>query len=211
LGSGSGRVLIPLAQAGFSVAGLERDADMLTVLRENAPAELLGQMQIFPGDMTGFELGRRFSLILLPCNTYSTLNSQERQQTLACARRHLEPQGLFAASLPNPALLRRLSRHAEPEVEDVFSHPQDGEPVQVSSGWERTSNHLTVTWHYDHLHPDGLVERLSMHARHDLAAVEVYLAELQRSGLEVQAMYGDFDRSSYSPESPNWIFTARQF
>ena len=53
-------------------------------------------------------------------------------------------------------------------MDETFTHPVTGNPVQVSSGWQRTRSHFTVTWHYDHLLPDGEVERLTVQSRHDL-------------------------------------------
>lgn len=208
LGCGSGRVLLQLARAGYMVIGLERDAGMLSVLRENMEPRLQGRVGLLQGDMAAFGFERRFPLILLPCNTYSTLSAGQRQATLDCVRRHLHPQGLFAASLPNPALLRRLPRHAEPEIEESFPHPCDGEPVQVSSGWERTSTDYTVNWYYDHLLPDGRVERLTTQVSHGLALAETYLAELEAAGLRRVECYGDFDRSPYSLQSPSLILLA---
>ena len=208
LGCGSGRVLLPLARQGHRVVGLERDAEMLTVLHEVLTPDLEVQVQLVQGDMAAFNLGQHYALILLPCNTLSTLDAAQRLGMLECVRRHLRPDGLFAASLPNPALLRRLPRSAEPELEESFPHPLDGEPVQVSNGWLRTSRHLTIQWHYDHLLPDGQVERISTQARHELASADDYAAELAAAGLRPVERYGDFDGSIFHPQSPYLILTA---
>ena len=208
LGCGSGRVLLPLRRAGYHVTGLERDGDMLCVLHANMEPGLEGQVELIQGDMAAFELGRRFSLILMPCNTISTLSEAQRRATLERVCRHLEPRGLFAASLPNPALLRKLPRRSEAEVEESFPHPLDGEPVQVSSAWEVSKQSLTIHWHYDHLLPDGRVERVSMQASHTLAPVEVYQTEMEEAGLDLVERYGDFDLSPYSLEAPFLILLA---
>ncbi len=68
---------------------------------------------------------------------------------------HLNTNGVFSASMPNPEYLKRLPKNAEPEIEETFPHPLDGEPVQVSSAWTRTQNRVIITWFYDHLLPDG--------------------------------------------------------
>lgn len=210
LGCGSGRILLPLARAGYRMVGLERDPDMLSVLRENMEPGLADRVELVQGDMVDFELERRFPLILLPCNTFSTLYASQRRATLDGIFRHLQPDGLFATSLPNPAVLQRLPRRSELEVEESFPHPLDGEPVQVSSGWERTKAHFVVHWCYDHLLPDGRVERASMQVSHELAPIEVYLAELETAGLGQVAYYGDFDRLPFSLQAPSLILLARK-
>jgi SAM-dependent methyltransferase len=208
LGCGSGRILLPLARDGYTSVGLERDPDKLSTLREAMEPELADRVELIRGDMAAFALGQRFPLIILPCNTISTLSAAQRQATLACIHRHLQPEGLFAASLPNPALMKELPLHSEAEIEESFSHPLDGEPVQVSSAWERRGQSLTIYWHYDHLLPDGRVERVSTQVSHTLAHVDAYLAELEAAGLSLVECFGDFDRSTYSPQAPYLILLA---
>lgn len=148
-------------------------------------------------------------MIFLACNTYSTLKADERQALLLRVRDHLEPGGLFAASLPNPARLRRLPRRGAPEIEEIFPHPIDGEPVQVSSAWERTNSEFRLIWHYDHLMPNGRVERQTVKTSHELEDPESYLAELHQVGLTISGLWGDYDRQSWQVDSPYLIFAAQ--
>jgi hypothetical protein len=159
--------------------------------------------------MGAFHLAQSFELILLPCNTLSTLPGPTRSAALGRVRQHLSPTGLFAASLPNPSLLRRLPRQADSEIEEIFPHPVDGEPVQVISAWQRSGRHFTITWHYDHLLADGRVERVTAQVNQALLGVEEYIGEFQKAGLTVEGTYGDFDRSPYAEDSPNLIILAR--
>jgi hypothetical protein len=83
-----------------------------------------------------------------------------------------------------------------------------GDPVQVSSAWVRSAKVLTIRWNYDHLFPDGRVERSITEVRHWIGSVESYRAEIISAGFQIVAEYGDYDRSSYTQESPNWIALA---
>lgn len=209
LGCGAGRVLISLARAGYTAFGLDNDAGILAVLQRQIEPGLASRCPIFLADMGAFHLARQFALILLPCNTLSSLPVQTRRAALGLVRRHLSPGGLFAASLPNPALLARLPHQAEAEIEEIFPHPADGEPVQVSSTWQRDQQQFTIYWHYDHLLPDGRVERLTAHVSHTLLAADMYIEELRAAGLNIEGTYGDFDRIPYTQDSPNLILLAR--
>jgi SAM-dependent methyltransferase len=211
LGCGTGRVLIPLARAGFAVMGLDNDAEMLACLAEQRAAAGLSSEQapVLQADMADFSLEQRFQLIILPCNTLSTLSAEQRATTLACAVKHLRRGGIFAASLPNPVIFHELPRRGAEELEDTLIHPQSGNPVQVLSSWERTRTHFTVTWHYDTLLPDGNVQRATMKARHSLAPAEDYVRALDAAGFEIQAIYGDFERQAYTPEAESLIFVTR--
>lgn len=205
LGCGTGRVLLPLAQAGYEVYGLDNDPAMLAVLRQNSPTGLYPKLHLIQSDMSAFHLEKHFALILLPCNTLSTLAQPARRAVLEHVAHHLRPGGLFAASLPNPALLRRLPAASDVELEDIFSHPVDGEPVQVSSAWVRQGDLFTLTWHYDHLLPDGRVERLSVWVQHHVAPAETYQAEVGAVGMELRGLYGGFDWSSYDEASSPYL------
>ena len=208
LGCGTGRVLIPMAQAGYQVVGLDNDLEMLRFLQHTLPPALHPAPLLFAASLTDFHLVQRFPLVLLPCNTWSVLGAEQRKRALRCIVQHLALGGVFAASLPNPDFMRTLPASSEADVEETFTHPLSGNPVQVSSAWQRTRQTFTVTWHYDHLLPDGGVERLTVTACHDLLPPEAYLAELRQAGLRIQALYGEFDGSPADRWAANLIFIA---
>ncbi|HJW89412.1 MAG TPA: class I SAM-dependent methyltransferase [Anaerolineales bacterium] len=210
LGCGTGRVLLALAEAGYRVYGLDRDAGMLAVFSEQLPAFLAERVHFWRSDLGDFCTALQFSLVLLTCNTLSTLNTETRRRMFACLARQLSPGGMFAASRPNPTVLKRLPALSEPEIETDFPHPLSGEPVQVSSAWERSNQEFILRWHYDHLFSDGRVERLTLETKHDLNSLEVYQGELHAAGLELVETWGDFERSPYQPESPDLILVAKK-
>jgi SAM-dependent methyltransferase len=206
LGCGTGRVMLALSQAGRRVIGLDWDAAVLAFARQLSG----GRLSFLRSDMRRFRLDARFALIYSPCNTYSTFTPAERRTILECAAAHLQPGGTFAFSIPNPLSLQQLPHHAPPEVEDTFRHPLDGEPVQVSAAWSRSGNRFKLEWIYDHLLPDGRIERSIAATSHDLSGPAIYRQELQEAGLKITGMYGDYDRSAFdSQESPYLILVAR--
>jgi SAM-dependent methyltransferase len=208
LGCGTGRVLIPLANAGYNMVGIDHDPAMLQFLRHNLQPELVPVPLLILADISQFTLSRQFPLIILPCNTFSTLSEKSRRGCLSCVRQYIQLGGLFAASLPNPAVLQQLPDQGDTELEDEFLHPTTGAPVQVSSAWQRIGETFTVTWIYDQMSPDGQVKRIEVEARHYLKSVEGYVGEIQRAGMKTCAMYGDFDQSPYTIDSPNLILLA---
>lgn len=208
LGCGTGRVLSHLAQTIGPVYGLDHDFAMLKFLTEITPAPLLSNISIFQGDFTKFHLGMRFDLIFLACNTYSTLANRQRVEMLERVYFHLRPNGTFATSMPNPVALKRLSRQSDLEVEEVFPHPTDGEPVQVSSAWMRSGSQLTITWIYDHLQPDGNVDRLQYDVIQHIIPMETILDEFQSAGLKVIRIFGEYDGSPLTNESDHLILVS---
>lgn len=208
LGCGSGRVLSALDQTGKQVFGLDYDIGMLRVLQQYLPEASASKYRVFQADFTAFRLAAQFGLMILPCNTLSTLEALKRQQLLKCVIDHLKPGGVFAASMPNPELLKKLPRHANPEIEEIFPHPLDGEPVQVSSEWQRDTKTLTLLWNYDHLLPTGQVERLTAKVVHYLSSKEAYQEELEIAGFRSVKWLGDYQGSAPSETSDQLILIA---
>ena len=208
LGCGTGRVLIPLAQAGHRVVGIDHDQAMLRYLRIGLPTPASFDLFLIAADISNFWLNLRFGLIILPCNTLSTLSQAERQACLARIRRHLQPRGTFAVSVPNPQVLEQLPPQSPPELEDEFIHAFTGNPVQVSSSWHRTREAFDISWNYDQLFPDGTVERVTMKTSHHRVSTQGYLDEIHSAGLRVDHLYGDFDLSTYTSESANLVILA---
>lgn len=81
VGSGSGRLMFPLLQAGFDVEGLELSPDMLAL--GEIRAERLGvNPVVHEGDMTCWRTARRYAALLAPSFTLQLAADPE------CALRH---------------------------------------------------------------------------------------------------------------------------
>ena len=100
LGAGTGRVALDLAAHGHEVVALDVDAALLDALQDRAR---LLPVTTVTADARDFDLGgRRFGLVLAPMQTVQLLGGPDaRASMLRAVRRHLEPEGLFAAALAN--------------------------------------------------------------------------------------------------------------
>ena len=110
LGSGTGRLAIALAEAGFSVTGIEIAPAMLaqaTAKQAELPPDLARRIVFKRGDMTSLDLKRTFDAVICP---YFTLAHVPRgmawKNTFATAARHLKSGGLAAFHLPLPEIMR---------------------------------------------------------------------------------------------------------
>jgi len=209
LGCGTGRVLISLAEAGHRIFGLDRDPAMLDYLRNRIPESVKNSVILIRGDLRSYCLASRFPLILMPCNTYSTLILEDRRIALSRARLHLAPQGVFILSIPNPNLLLGLSEEGESENESSFINPITGNPVQVNSQWKVVGKRVQFHWHYDHLLPDGRVERNTISSRHYVQDVDGILKDFQDVGFDIIHTFGNFEQGSFDNNSPDLIIIAR--
>jgi SAM-dependent methyltransferase len=100
IGAGSGRVALDLAAHGHLVTAVDRDAELLEVLRERALAAGT-PVQTVCADARTFALERRdFALCLAPMQTVQLLEGASgRIAFLRQAHTHLRPGGLLACAI----------------------------------------------------------------------------------------------------------------
>ncbi len=209
LGCGTGRVLLPFLRNGIECYGVDNDLEMLNCLRNLAALDNLSP-NIILADFTHLNLHTKFRSILLPCNTYSTLNFDQRQAVLNGIHHNLAPGGVFAISVINPATLLDLPEYGYPQIEDTFPWPDSDLMIQVSSSWKRTSNLFILTWHYDLLAPDGHSKRYDLSTTHYIETTNAILAEMESAGYSIKELYGDFDKSEFSSNASNQIMVLNQ-
>jgi hypothetical protein len=133
------------------------------------------------------------------------LDYDQRQALLNNVPLNLAPGGIFAISIPNPAVLLDLPEYSYPQIEEAFSWIDSDAMMQVSSSWTRTSDLFTFTWHYDLLTPDGRSKRYTRSTTHFVDTSEVILSEIEAAGYTIKDLYGDFDRSGFSSHAPYLI------
>jgi SAM-dependent methyltransferase len=93
LGVGTGRIALPLVDAGIDVDGIDASSDMLDALRAKPHAP---NVRAVLGDMAALPYAPGFALVLVAFNTLFNLASHERIE--ACFRdvaRVLAPGGVF--------------------------------------------------------------------------------------------------------------------
>jgi SAM-dependent methyltransferase len=122
LACGTGRLTIPLAQAGVEITGLDRAPSMLAHARTKA-AEARINIEWVEADCREFDLGRKFALIFMPFNSIQHLHDQASLAALfSQVRKHLAEGARFIFDVFNPsiAILNRdpSTRHVERQYED---------------------------------------------------------------------------------------------
>lgn len=138
LGCGTGRITLPLAEHCGFLQGIELSQAMLEICREKLrerPA-LSGRVAVELGDITNYDLGATFDLIIAPYRVMQNLETDEEVAGLfRCIRTHLAPGGTcilnaFNVRYPNPQSLI-----------DAWSQPVE------ELDWEIVTGTRTVTCH----------------------------------------------------------------
>jgi SAM-dependent methyltransferase len=219
IGCGTGRVLIPTAQAGVDIVGLDLTPEMLAVCRQRLREEeaaVQSRVELVQADMRSFDLGRRFTLATLPFRPFQHLITVEEQLScLRSIRNHLVDGGRLVLDLFNPSLDALAGGQDGQEMGDEpeFSTP-DGRRVLrrhrvVTHDRANQVNHVELIYYVTH--PDGRKERL-VHA-FPMRYLFRFEAEhlLARCGFEVEQLYAAFDKSPYGSRYPgDLVFVARK-
>ena len=133
-GCGTGRIAVRLAELGYDVVGLDVDAGMLAVAREEAPG-----LDWRLADLTSVDLGRRFVVVLLAGNIVPLLEPGTLPAVAERLAAHVAPGGrvvcgfgLDAAHLPGDCPVTPLA-----DVDAAMS-AAGLRAVARWSSWERT-------------------------------------------------------------------------
>lgn len=216
LGCGTGRLLIPIAAAGYEITGLDLSEYMLARCRKtlaNQPSEVQARTRIVRGDMTDFDLGETYALITVPFRAFQHLLPVEEQLAcLQCAHRHLLPGGRLILDLFQVNLRYLIDPESANEKQDFAGVALPGgrtlRRTHRIAGWHRAEQYNDIEMIYYVEHPDGHTERLvqAFPFRYFFRYEVEHL--LARCGFGVAALFGSFDRRPLGDDSPEMIFVA---
>ncbi|WP_454190930.1 class I SAM-dependent methyltransferase [Paenibacillus sp. Marseille-Q7038] len=99
VGCGSGRVLIPLLQAGIDIEGLDNSAAMLTSCRRRCD-ELNLTAALYNNEMRNFSLANKYDAIIIPGGSFQLIEGREQAiSTLNHLYSYLTPRGRLIMDL----------------------------------------------------------------------------------------------------------------
>jgi SAM-dependent methyltransferase len=131
VGCGTGRVLLPLLEAGVDADGVDLFPAMLERARAKAAARGF-RPTLVAADMADFTMPRRYARAICPFNAFAHADGPEAQiATLRCVREHLEAGGAFVLhmSLPSPGYWSEPD--GVPVLEIEAKHPETGNTLQM--------------------------------------------------------------------------------
>ena len=219
LACGTGSILVPTAISGCEITGLDYSPYMLKKCREKLdrqPKDVQARVKLVQGNMANFDTGETYSLVTVPFRSFQHLITIEEQKAcLTCVNKHLVPQGQLIIDIfhPRPDRLVPNPRYTA-EVEDYpETELPDGRKLRRTNrtaGFHREQQYNDIEIIYYVTHPDGKKERLvqSFPMRYLYRYEMEHLLTL--CGFRLVELYGNFDRSEFSTDSPEMISTAEK-
>ena len=217
LGCGTGRILIPTAVAGCGITGLDISQHMLRKCQEKLdkqPTNIQERVRLIQGNMTNFSTEESYSLVTIPFRAFQHLISVEEQKAcLSCIGKHLSTKGQLIIDIfhpypprlvPNPKYTAEVEELPETTLSDNRKLRRTSRMVALHR--EQQYNDIELICYVTH--PNGKTERLvqAFSFRYFYRYEVEHLLAL--CGFKVVELFGDFDRSGFSNDSPEMIFVA---
>jgi SAM-dependent methyltransferase len=200
LACGTGRLTVPLGQAGFDITGLDVSPAMLAVAR--AKAERCGATIILSeGNCIDFSLNRKFHLIFIAENSLShLLERKDVEACFRCVRQHLAPGGRFVVDVFTPSA-RILARDgAQPYPIGEYEDPDGGGRIRATetSEYDAATQVKHIVWHHERI---GKAEHWDVPLKLRMFYPQEIDALLAYNGFVIEHKYGDFNGSPFGAAS----------
>jgi ubiquinone/menaquinone biosynthesis C-methylase UbiE len=211
LACGSGRVLLPLAEEGYDVTGVDSSEKMLEIARQRVQEKHLeSHCQLVKQDMRKLQLGQKYRLAIIALGSFGHITMRKDQQsTLAWIRAHLGPGATLILDVSNGD-----ARYMEGLSGQVLHQGtwlvQDGYYMThfVSPAASSEKHLLELTHFYERHRQGGAVERTVITTRLYLFERSELELLLERAGFVVKDVYGNYDLGPFGLESPRMICVA---
>jgi ubiquinone/menaquinone biosynthesis C-methylase UbiE len=189
LAVGSGRVAIPVAEAtGRPVLGIDTSPTMLAQARERAAAAGV-ELELREGDMSDLVLDEPAGLVYCPFRGLLHVPTwADRRRVFEHVAASLRPGGRFAwnAFAFDHAIAARLDgEHQDEPVPHLLRYAVGDNRIDITLDGGGTTS---LWW----------------------ATRNEWLGLIDMAGLEVEALYGDFERRPFDDESREYVWVTRR-
>ena len=216
LGCGSGRLLLPLARAGYTITGIDNSPAMLALadvrLAQEDP-EVAARVRLVTADIKQAYLTdepHTFALVVMGVNTLMHFTEAEAGSVLRHAAKLLQPGGLLIIDMDNPFVLADVHDEAELALEEEWVDDVSGRTVRQWAAYEPAGvgQAIDVRWVFEETGPDA-PEPATVDMRFHYFYPHQLDLLLAHNGLRLVTVYGDYDRVPFDEESDRFLAVAR--
>jgi ubiquinone/menaquinone biosynthesis C-methylase UbiE len=204
---GTGRLTIPLAQAGVDITGLDITPAMLNQAKTKRDAKGL-DIKLIKGDMRRFRLGRRFKLIFIPFNSIqNTYTLKDIENIFARVKEHLTSGGVFILDIFNPSIRILNGSGAPSKVIERFTLP-DGRKIIIKEKhvYDAAAQVNRVAWQYIINGKSRPFQQLDMRCFFP----QEMDALLKYNGFEVVEKFGNYNQAPFGSAFSKQIYILRK-
>ena len=212
LACGTGRLLEPLAKAGFVCTGVDSSTAMLERARRRLAGLASNTPTLVEQRLEALDLGSQFRTIILGLDSFGLVLSRADQvRALKAARAHATHDGRLVLDVAN-GNLRGAVEPPEELIHDLtLPDPETGRPItKFVLRRARPADQVDeLMFFYDEQDERGYLRRSTVELRlRWFTRFELELL-LQSAGWQVDELYGNYDLEPYGPTSDRLIVVAR--
>jgi ubiquinone/menaquinone biosynthesis C-methylase UbiE len=214
-GCGTGRVLLPIAEAGIEIWGIDGSRVMLDVANKKSMTlrpEIKSRIHLNHQDMRDFNLELSFSLCIIPFRAFlHLLTVEDQDKALSQIHKHLKRGGVLVLDMFAPSYKLLAEDSATIHI---------GEKLNLLTGqnftiidhvrYEHERQLIHVERFYEEVGESGHVIRKVMHFtlryifRYEMQVL------LEKNKFKLKEVFGHFDKRPYDYKSGEMIFVAEK-
>jgi ubiquinone/menaquinone biosynthesis C-methylase UbiE len=217
LACGTGRVTIPLAEAGHEVWGLELSGKMLEQLKiklKDLPPQTSRKIHLIQANMSQFRIDGKFNLSLIPNRAFQLLFTEKDQDAcLANVREHLAEDGYFIVDFADHTKVAEEEWGTEEEIfQWENTDPKTGYKVYRTyrkKEIDRENQVITPELIYRVTKQDGSVEKIAVPSPWKYYYEDQARTLLTSRGFRIVEEMGFYDRRPIG-EGSEFIFVCKK-
>tara|TARA_Y100001970_G_C14250071_1_gene871174 strand:- start:4046 stop:4795 length:750 start_codon:yes stop_codon:yes gene_type:complete len=209
LGSGTGRLGVPLLRNDVQYFGLELSNEFCDYTR-NKLLKKEHQNNIIHGDMTSFKINHKFDYIFIAFNTFlHLLTNNQATQCFQCVKSHLSDGGIFILDIvhPHPSFLSKNDNASELVMDFKDSEHDDIVEIYEKCKYDNATEICDIVWEYRYK------KHLEYSKQFEYQMRMYYPDTMNRLLIEndfyIEDMYGDYDMNPFKENSHLQIYKAK--
>ena len=203
---GTGRLTLPIAQAGYNICGVDNTSSMLEAAKEKASKEGL-EVEFINADIRTLDLPTKYDLIFIPFNSIHHLyDNEDLFKAFAVVKRHLKEGGIFLLDCFNPNI--QFIVESEKEQKEIAEFTtEDGREILIKQKmrFENKTQINRIEWHYYINGKFDSIQNLDMR----LFFPQELDSYFEWKGFKIIHKFGDFEEESFNDNSEKQIFVCQ--
>jgi len=204
LGSGTGRLAIPLIKEGAEYTGIEISQEFCKYTKKQLQGYST-KYNIINQDFRNFNLNMKFDMIFIGFNTFlHLLNDSDANAFLQSVKQHMHKNTLFYIDIlvPNPLFLYRTKKRIK-NLEYIDSRTNEITYIDEVSDYNKINEINKITWIY---YLKDKLKELKYNFTMRMYSPNTMNRLIIDSELQISNLWGDYDLSNFNESSQLQIY-----